>query len=220
MSETTDKKPASKSRVGQKGYGGRKKGSRSLTPAEKAAAAAAWRAGEVTLAQLSEKYKKRPETFSRLFGKMGIKKGEAAEEVGRKVTAQIEARAVTDVEQTLQQIAETKKTFVGMHNALARLAFTEIKKAVEAKVPLSQLRLAMQTLQSASAVISKSREEIYTLLQIEKHDDNLGDDDLPELLVRELTAGEVKQLAEQDDEEKALTDELNADGMNLDEAPE
>lgn len=74
---------------------------RQLTVAQKAEAVALWRTGSVTLEELGKKYKKHPETLSRLFTRMGIEKGSGAAEAVRKVMATVEARTLSDTEETV-----------------------------------------------------------------------------------------------------------------------
>lgn len=192
MTEPT--KPKSSVFGGPNPKGGRRKGSRALTPAEKAEAVSLWRSGNVTLAELEKKFKRRPETFSRLFKDMGVKKGEAAAEVQEKVARQVEARMLNDAEETASRIAKAKDEHYRMSSGIAKLAWTEIAKARAENKPLSSLKETMQTLQLAASTISKSREEVWKVLQIEKFDENDEDNGLPELTIRELTHEEVKTM--------------------------
>lgn len=67
---------------------------RQLTIAQKAEAAALWRTGSVTLEDLGKKFKKTPETLSRLFTRMGIEKGSGAAEAVKKIMATVESRTL------------------------------------------------------------------------------------------------------------------------------
>lgn len=177
------------------GGGGRKKGSRSLTPQEKAEAIALWRVGEVTLEELAKKFKKRPETFSRLFKAAGVKKGELSEAHQQQVAQAVETRLLNDAEELANRIAKSKDEHYRMSKGLATLVWSEIVECRKAKKPLSSIKETMQTLNLAANTLGKVRDEIWSILQIERHDERSEDEDLPELTIRELTEEEVTQMS-------------------------
>jgi phosphoribosyl-ATP pyrophosphohydrolase len=186
--------------------GGRKPGSKGLTIAQKAEAVALWRAGEVTLDDLARKFKKRPETFSRLFKKVGAKKGETSAEIAKKASEKIEARVASSVEETLVRIAAMKDEHQKMASGIAKLAWAEIVRARQAGLDLAGLKDVMQTLKLAGEVIANSRKELYTLHGVEEAEKKGELEDLPELTVRELTQGEVDTLRDQEDDDMLDSD--------------
>jgi hypothetical protein len=188
----------------KKKVGGRKPGSKSLTVAQKAEAVALWRGGEVTLEDLSKKFKKRPETFSRLFSRMGIKKGAASEELAKKMAAKVEARALSSVDEQLTRIAAMKDEQYKMQSGLAKIAWAEIVRARQAGLDLAGLKELMQTIKLAGEIFGNARKELYTVLGVEEMDKREEFDDLPELTVRELTQNEVGQLRDTVSEDDAL----------------
>jgi hypothetical protein len=181
---------------------------RRLTPAERAEAASLFRSGTVTLEDLSKKFKKRPETFSRMFKKMGIEKGEAALAAAKKASDEAEVMIVTDLQETLRKIKKTKDDNYRMSQGLALMAWQELVRVRQAKLPIETLKETMATLKLAGDVIGNARKEIYAVLDVEKHDMNADLDDLPELTVRELTNGEITQLQSQS---KDTEDEMGGD---------
>jgi hypothetical protein len=192
--------------------GGRKPGAKSLTVSQKAEAAALWRAGSVTLDDLAKKFKKRPETFSRLFARMGIEKGSGAAAAMKKAEEAIAAKTLTDTEETLKRISQVKDTHFRMSQQLAVMAFREITQAKAAEVNVGGLKDVMAVYKMASDVIGNSRKELFEILNVEKHDASSELDDLPDLMVRELTNDEVLQLQGTPEE-----DELGADMIDLED---
>lgn len=174
--------------------GGRAVGDRSLTVGEKAEAAALWRAGDVTLAQLSERFKKRPETFSKLFARMGIEKGSGAAAAMKRAEEAVAAKAVSEVEETLKRIAKVKEDHYRMSQMLAVQVFREIQQARAAELDVGKLKDAMAVYKLASEVIGQSRKELFQILNVEKHEQKEDESDLPDLMVRELTQDEIGQL--------------------------
>lgn len=161
----------------------------------------------MTLVDLAKRFDKRPETFSKLFTRMGIKKGEAAEEHAKKTAAVIEARLIGDAEEHARRIAQAKEEHYKMSSGLAKLAWAEIVRARQADLKIDGLKDTMQTLRLASEVIANARKELWQVLGIEEADKKKDFEDLPELTVRELTGSEISQLQGQTE-----IDELSGDG--------
>jgi len=175
--------------------GGRKLGSKALTTSQKAEAVALWRAGDITLEGLSKKFGKRPETFSRLFKRMGIEKGSAAAAVAEKMAAAVETRILNDQAETLKRIAETKQEHYQFSRGLARMAWSELVRAKKAELDIGTLKDVMATLKLAGDVIANSRKELYSVLNVEEAEKDKELDELPELTVRELTQDEIVRMA-------------------------
>lgn len=212
-SEATPVKPKKAFPTPIRKKGGRALGDRSLTVAEKAEAAALWRAGDVTLAQLSERFKKRPETFSKLFARMGIEKGSGAAAAMKRAEEVVTAKAVSEIEQTLHRIAKVKEDHYKMSQMMAVMVFKEIQQAKIAELDIGKLKDTMMVFKLASDVIAHSRKELFQILNVEKHEQKEDESDLPDLTVRELTQDEIGQLqdAPLDDD-----DDLGAGMLDLD----
>lgn len=193
---------------------GKRKSFKQMTPAQKAEAVALWRSGEFTLDALAKKFSRRPETLSRLFSEMGIKKGEAAAEHQAKIEKEMQTRLLNDAAEQANRIAKVKEDHFKMADALGKLVWQEIVAAKKAGKSIEKLRGTMHTLQMASATLSNVRGELYRILQIDKFEEKKEDEDLPELTVRELTEDETKQLQAQSSESE---DDL--DVGEIDELP-
>lgn len=173
-----------------------------LTASQKAEAAALWKSGSVTLEDLAKKFNKRPETFSRLFAKLGVKKGQDAAALAAKTAAAVEARILGDVEANAQRIAQAREQHFKMSDGLAKLAWSELVRARQAGVDIGALKDLMQTLKLAGEVIGAARKELWTVLGVEEHANKEELESLPELTVRELTQSEVAGLAAQAEEDE------------------
>lgn len=194
--------------------GGRKVGAKSLNTKEKAEAAALWRSGAVTLDDLAKKFKKRPETFSRLFARMGIEKGSGEAEAIKKAEAAIAAKVGTDAEETLRRIAQVKDTHFKMSQSIAVMAFRDLQRAKAAELDIGKLKDAMSVYKLVSDVVGNSRKELFEILNVEKHERDGELDDLPDLTVRELTQGEVDMLSATPEDDGMDT---GADMLDLDD---
>jgi hypothetical protein len=185
----------------KKKSGGRKVGDRSLTVAQRAEAASLWRSGTVTLDDLAKKFKKRPETFSRLFARMGIEKGSGAAAAMKKAEEALAARAATDAEETLKRIAQVKDTHFKMTQSIAVMAFRELQQAKAAGLDIAGLKDTLGSYKLMTEILGNSRKELWALLNVEKHDAAEELSDLPDLTVRELTQSEVNLLRDTPDDD-------------------
>ena len=184
---------------------------RKLTVSQRAEAAALWRTGTVTLEDLGKKFKKRPEAISRILRSMGAAKGEGAVEAAKKIAEEIESKTLSSVAETIKKIHTTKDEHYRMSRGLAQLAWSEIVRARQAKLPLESLKDVMMTLKLAGDVIGNSRKEIFDLLNVEKHDKSFELEELPELMIRELTHVEILQLQTNVDEDLDIENDVGAD---------
>jgi hypothetical protein len=198
------------------GHGGGRGKITSLTISQKAEAVAMWREGKSTLADLSKRFKRRPETFSRMFKRMGITKGDDTAKIAAaaaRVSAKVEAHALSEVEENLQKLSAVRKSHITMSENLAKIAWHEIVRARQAGIELGRLRDTMQVLKLAGEVIGGSRKELFEILDWEELRKKNELSDLPDLVVRELTQDEVGQL-------KDAVDEFDAMDEGGDEPPD
>lgn len=216
MSEGT---PESKKKGGSgltPGGGGRAKASRNLSVREKAQAVALWREGTVTLDDLAKRFKRRPETFSRLFKAMGVAKGSGAAEALKKAEEATTRHIVSDVEETLRRIAQVKDSHFKMTQRVSFLAFQEMQNAKKAEVDVAKLKETMMTYKILNEILATSRKELFEILNVEKHDAASELDDLPDLTVRELTANEVDELRNASGDD-GLDDDMGDDMLDLED---
>ena len=206
MQGETAPKPAKKARPA------RPKINRKLTPEQRAEAAALWQAGSVTLEDLSKKYGKRPENFSRLFRSMGITKGSAVAVTAAKVAEVVAKKAGDSVAREIERLEQVKDQHFAMSSALAKIAFAEITRARQAGTAIAALKDTMLTLKLAGEIVGNSRKELYALLRAEKHDEERESDELPELQVHELTQEQILEM-------QAAPQVDDLDDLGLDDTP-
>jgi hypothetical protein len=190
-----------------------------LTPSQKGEAIALWKAGGITLADLAKRFNKRPETFSRLFKKLDIKKGSDAEEAAAKAAAVVEQRILQDVDVHAKRILDAREQHFKMADGMAKLAWSELVRARQAGLDIGALKDLMQTLKLAGDVIGTARKELWAILKIEDSDKDKELDELPELTVRELTSDEVIQLQSTDEEDEMGGGMLPADPTEIPDLP-
>lgn len=168
-----------------------------LTPKQWAGIEAAWAAGTVTYLELVSKYGRSASTYERHFKSKGILKGSRAESIREKVAEALEKSAITEATVAAARIKETKEDHYKMASALARLTWSEILEAKKNSTPLSVALNNIKALDAAMSVLKKAREERYAVLGLDRPD-AIDPDQVPELIISELTAEQVQELRDRD----------------------
>lgn len=170
-----------------------KKNKSPLSPRQWAEATALWEQGAVTYAQLGEKFDRHPQSFVRYFSRRGIKKGSARAKTMAKVESVVEKQLVNDAAIIAARIKETKEEHYKMASGLAKLTWGEILKAKQDGVPVGTAINNLKALDTAMAVLKKAREERYAVLGLDRPD-AIDENDVPELVISELTADQIEAL--------------------------
>lgn len=184
-----------------------------LSTTEKAEAIALWRAGAVTLDELAAQFHRDRSTFARLFNGEGIAKGEGREEHERKVTEAVETTLLADASVTAQRIRETKEEHYRMAKAIAHTTYRIIATAAKNNESIGNKLQDLKAMKTAAETLNITLDQRYKVLGL--NDENKADDTpMPDLVVQELTAEEVKEMHQQ---QVTNEDELGADlGADLD----
>lgn len=195
---------------------------RNLTLKQWAEAEALWESGTVIYDDLVKKFGCSISTFERHFKKKGIVKGAKAAATKKKVEERLAAAAVDEAALVAARIRETKETHYKMASGLAQLAFNEILQAKKDGKPVAVALNNLKAIDAAMNVVRKAREDRYAVLGLDRPD-AVDPDELPELLITELTAEQIQELRDRDHSE--LDDVLEAakaapDGANDDEGDE
>lgn len=181
-------------------------------PKQWAEAEALWATGEATLAELSKMLGISMSGISIHMKKRGIANKSAAEEHKRKVTEKVIEAVSEDAGIIAARIRETKEDHYKMATGLAKLAWNEVLKTQQAKEPISTATSNLKALEAAANVLSKLRLERWAILGLDRAD-TFSPDELPELVISELTAEQIHALQERNfneldiEESSDLTDE-------------
>lgn len=169
-----------------------------MTPKQWREAEAMWESGDFTYDDLVKKFGKSVSTFERHFKKHGIVKGSKAAATKKKVEEKLAAAAVDEATILAARIKETKEEHYKMASAIGKLTWNEILKTKQDGVPIATALNNIKTLDAALSVISKARTEKWAVLGLDKPD-AVDPDELPELLIGELTEEQIRELRERDD---------------------
>lgn len=149
----------------------------------------------MTLPELARRFDRHPQSFFKYFKNHGIKKGAKAQKLKAKVEAKVEEQAVNDAAIIAARIKETKEEHYKMASGLAKLTWAEVLKAKQDGVPVAAALNNLKALDTAMAVLKKAREERYAVLGLDRPD-AIDENDVPELVIQELTAEQIAALRE------------------------
>lgn len=170
-----------------------------MTPRQWAEAEALWEAGEVTLDDLATRFGKDRSAFVRYFKKHGIVKGSRAAARKEEVKEAVAAAGIDEATVLANRIRETKEDHYKMSSALAKLVWAEVLTAKKDEKPFSAIKDNLKALDNAMNVLMKARMERFAILGLDK-DDYVDEDGLPELVISELTAAQIEELRNRDEE--------------------
>ena len=170
-----------------------------MNPRQWAEAEALWEVGEVTLDDLAKKFSRDRTVFTRYFKKHGIVKGSKAAARKEEVKEAVAAAGIDEATVLANRIRETKEDHYKMSTALAKLAWAEVLTAKKDSKPFSSIKDNLKALDNAMNVLTKARMERYAVLGLDK-DDYVDEDGLPELVISELTAAQIEELRNRDEE--------------------
>lgn len=164
-----------------------------LSEREWAEATALWTQGAVTYGQLAEKYDRHEQSFVQYFRRRGIKKGSARAKTMAKVESAVEKQLINDASIIAARIKETKEEHYKMASGLAKLTWAEVLKTKQDGVAVGTAINNLRALDSAMNVLKKAREERYAVLGLDRPD-SIDENDVPELVISELTADQIEEL--------------------------
>ena len=170
-----------------------------MTPRQWAEAEALWESGEVTLDDLAKRFNKDRSAFVRYFKKHGIVKGSRAAARKEEVKEAVAAAGIDEATVLANRIRETKEDHYKMSSALAKLVWAEVLTAKKDEKPFSAIKDNLKALDNAMNVLMKARMERFAILGLNK-DDYVDEGGLPELVISELTAAQIEELRNRDEE--------------------
>jgi hypothetical protein len=171
-----------------------------LTPAEWAEAEALWQSGTVVYEDLEKKYKVAVSTFQRHFKNRGIVKGSRADLTKKAVEEKLKSVALDDATIMAARIRETKEQHYTMATNLGKLIWNEILESKRAGAAVATVINNIKTLKEAAQGLALVRAERYAVLGLDRPD-AIDPDEMPELVVAELTQEQIQELRDRDTSE-------------------
>lgn len=189
-----------------------------MTSAMWAEATAMWSSGEYTQSELSKKFGVSIETLSRRFKKDKVKKGE--DSVATLIKRTVVDNAATRAKERAERAENRRNEFDGYANAIAKLVIKTVAKCSKEERPFATIEGDIKALQRAADAINKSFATVSKALQLDLVEGE--EDDIPKLVVGQLTPEQVEQYRaiqhEEDDVEDEDVESL-ADDIMIDSVP-
>lgn len=185
---------------------------------------AAWEMGTKTLSQLSQEYGIRPDSLCTKLKRAGVKKGARAHEIGEAARQ----ATISQGELNAQRAVSVREQVFQYSDAIAKLTMKKVVDKSKDNTPgaLEAIEGDIKVLHRAMDTIAKSRNERWIVLGLDKME--LGDDDLPALVIGEMTADQIAEVQAEletvrdgleEDEAESLEDEGDFEG-DVDDLPE
>lgn len=169
-----------------------------LTSKQWAEAEALWESGLVTYEDLRKRFGLAQSSFERHFKRKNIIKGAKAIATRKKVDEKLEAEAVDEAAVLAARIRETKEQHYTMANNLGKLIWSEVLEAKRDKKPVAVALNNIKALREAVASLAIVRAEKWSVLGLDRPD-AVDPDELPELVISELTAEQIEKLRSRDE---------------------
>ena len=190
-----------------------------LTETEKAEAIALWKAGAVTLKDLSKKFGRTGQTFITLFKTSGAVKGSTAAAMAKKITEEVEKAVLNDAAVYAKRIKDTKEEHYSSSVAISKIVMATLVRARSDGIPYGNTINDLKAFKVAAETLKITREERYITLGITSADD-AADRPLPDLMIQELNAEDIEEMSRQNrvsDDGEFDMDEMGDESLLVDE---
>lgn len=155
------------------------------------ATARGWREKEgMTVEAIAAHFKKSPSTIQKLFKRLGVKKGSKAHETAEKIEKKMDEEILTDTIIRTRRIKETREDTYRMSVMLTKLSMSEIVEAKKRGESVAQYTNSQKVYQIAMQTV-KMGQEVRNLSLGIKDGEDPADENLPDLLLSELTPEEI-----------------------------
>ncbi|MGU3362771.1 hypothetical protein ACLBWX_20805 [Methylobacterium sp. M6A4_1b] len=174
-----------------------------LTEAEWAEAEAAWASGAVSLPELSHQFGTTERGLQARFARRGIEKGEAAKALAAQVVARVAEEHASQVS-TLAERATTIREATYAHAVKVEgMIVARLDAAAADPAQTFAAAAAIKMLTNAASALERLHSLKRSALGIS--DDDVNDDEIPVLVIRDMTNTEIEDMRNKQDEEDALS---------------
>lgn len=177
-----------------------------------AEAEAAWASGSATLPELAHRFGVTERGLQARFAKRGIEKGEAAKALAAQVVARVKEEQAADVETLVERAATIRETTYAHAAKVERMIVDRLDAAAADPSQTFAAAAAIKMLTNAASALERLHSLKRSALGIS--DDDVSDDEMPVLLIRDMTRGEIEDMRRKQDEEDALDGTLIEVGIS------
>jgi hypothetical protein len=160
---------------------------------------ALWQVGEVTLAELSERYGVSPRALQAHFHKHGITKGEKSAALAAAVKEEVLKDELDDTDLTVKRAKDVREAAYTNAVVVESLIMAQLQAAQKDPSQVLKAASAVKMLSLAAAGLERLHDLKWKALGLDR--DSVLPDELPELIIRDLTAKEIEELRDAQEEE-------------------
>ena len=174
-----------------------------LPPAVWAEIRALWETGEPTLAELSERYGVSTRTLQAHFEKHGTVKGSKAREIAAAIKEEVFGEMLDDPDLKLKRAKQTREAAYRNAVVVENLVMAQLQDAQKDPASAYKAAAAIKMLSLAAATLERTHTLKWTALGLDR--DSALSDELPVLILQDLTKKEIEQMrASQTEDDVAL----------------
>lgn len=177
-----------------------------IRTSERAQMIAMWESGEFTLKEIATKFQRSIDYISRYFTVNGHIKGSKAEEYAREIRQMIQQEMMGDLAETARKIKALKEDYLTRIAIIKKMAQNEIASAHSKNLPLQVALPNLRAIQAHLNIVIACRAEEYSILGVSDFEAKIEQDDVPELLVSELTNQDIQELRAAQEREGGMSD--------------
>lgn len=174
-----------------------------LTEAEWAEAEAAWASGAVSLPELSHQFGTTERGLQARFARRGIEKGEAAKVLAAQVVARVAEEQASQVGTLAERAMTIREVTYANAAKVERAIMDRLDAAAADPAQTFAAAAAIKMLTNAASALERLHSLKRSALGIS--DDDVNDDEIPVLLIRDMTDREIEDMRNKQDEEDALS---------------
>lgn len=174
-----------------------------LNEAEWAEAEAAWASGAVSLPELSHRFGTTERGLQARFARRGIEKGEAAKALAAQVIARVAEEQVSQVSTLAERAATIREVTYANAAKVERAIMDRLDAAAADPAQTFAAAAAIKMLTNAASALERLHSLKRSALGIS--DDDVNDDEIPVLVIRDMTDREIEDMRNKQDEEDALS---------------
>jgi transposase len=175
------------------------------------ATARGWREKEgMTIEAIAAHFKKSPSTIQKLFRRLGVKKGARAAELADKIEKKMDEEVLTDAIIRTRRIKETREDTYRMAVMITKLSMSEIVEAKKRGESVA-VQMSSQRVYNTAMATLRAGQEIRNLSLGIKDGEDPADENLPDLLLTELTPEEILAIQSSAAQKDMVDDILSKD---------
>lgn len=172
----------------------KKKQKPALKPSQIAEMEALWESGEVTIKELAQRFNRDPSMVSRHMTLNNIIQGSRAEEYSRLIRDKIASELAGDAGENAKRIKTMKEQHLGYKNMIENMVLKEFQTMRAKNLPAQAILPNLRAIKEAYSIFNMTRSEGWALLGVVEFEQRVERDDIPELLISELTSEDIERM--------------------------